>query len=512
MKHIRKFLFVTALLSLSTIIGIAFPVLAQDEEMTTYSSPDRSLSFPYPASWGIIQDNEQISVTTDTDPYDYYRQLEEGEFIVNIVLPDTLSQLDIESTTPPEEVLNILIPLLAEQDQIYGEVEAITIADESVPASRTMGMDDYGNDFALASLGFPAGTITIQAIGASGTLADSPAFDIIFNMSYVEPEPIDITNLQAITADNALSIGMVMDLSDPEYYLGYGSGFLTESGSFVVQNELVENDEYFVVLQLFNLIDDSNSVLVDFRDYEAFEWLSYVGTTPDGSQIVTSHGDGAVRWWNPETGEILNTVETGFASTRGFVISADNSMLAVETSTEDYESSVTLIDIASSEVIGTVTDGTFTLSSDGSMLIVGNNEGIFVYDTSTLESGDPIIVPEAEFDFELALSPDDSTLALATTDDVIAIYDMVTFEMTLSFVLENDRDYIEHLLYSPDGSMIIVAQRSEILFFDASTGDLLNSLRQSIGGAADILAISPDSTTLIYGGYDSLAVWGVAGE
>ena len=538
MKHLQNIVFLLVLVVLMIAIGILPASIAQDEDMSIYISADESLSFPYPSTWEVFESADGVNITTGFAPEESDRPLEDGEMMVSIADPQLLSQLGLATTAPPQDVLDVMLPIFENLGWTHDEPEPIMIGrNPPTPALLIEGTDNYGNDIAFVVIGFPAGTILVQAIGATGNLAgNSPAFDIIFNISYVERAPIEVANLQPINLDNAESIDSLVEFFDSDFFFGYGAGFMTPS-TIAVTNEIVADGEFFVMLQVIDLETQNIVDLVNFNDvfneFENNEWVSNVNAIPASNQIITSHDDGAVRWWDATTGELLNTLDTGFQRARDLVISADGTVLAVETNSiidGVGMTMVTIIDLTTNEIVGSVPDGTSStgrfndgdhaLNADGTMLIVSGAEGIYIYDTSDLAETEPAITSDVEFYPPIALSPDGNALAIQDINDAIHFYDLNTLEIVTSI----DDPYaslifppIEAMAFTSDGSVLVVADDAGFALVDASTGEAIRRVEQSLEGDGtaginmNIFTMSPDGTTIIYAGYQILTAWGISG-
>ena len=100
--------------------------------------------------------------------------------------------------------------------------------------------------------------------------------------------------------------------------------------------------------------------------------------------------------------------------------------------------------------------------------------------------------------FDLAISPDSSTIALGDFDQkTVRLFDMKTGRLLKTLDAPDD---IEEIRFSPDGSVLVAAAfNMNVLFWQTSTGKLLHSFDvDSVSGiGAAPFEISPDNQFLV---------------
>ena len=110
--------------------------------------------------------------------------------------------------------------------------------------------------------------------------------------------------------------------------------------------------------------------------------------------------------------------------------------------------------------------------------------------------------------YRVAYSPDGSLLAVASYD-FVEILDTDGYQTIR--VLRPDADQVRSIAFSPDGGLLAVATRaSGALVLDVATGDVVNRMRDSHGGA-NAVAFSPPGTEVATAAQDGTAVtWDLA--
>jgi WD40 repeat protein len=111
----------------------------------------------------------------------------------------------------------------------------------------------------------------------------------------------------------------------------------------------------------------------------------------------------------------------------------------------------------------------------------------------------------------VVLGPDGRTLAIASQDGTVALWEVVTGRERVRLRTGGDGP-LTALAYSPDGALVVAAGPDQTLWcWDALSGEQLGKRR---GDQADVrvLAFAPDGRKLVSGGRDgTLLLWDVAG-
>ena len=217
--------------------------------------------------------------------------------------------------------------------------------------------------------------------------------------------------------------------------------------------------------------DQTGEVVRSFPGHEGA--LTGVAFSPDGSELATTGADGALKVWDPTTGDLLTSVsERGRASGPSF--SGDGSLVAASwPRAQDDATFVRVLDRSSGRVL------TFN---------------------------------PADADGEYpALSPDGTKIAVAT-DSEPGIMKVIDLETGDSATLEGEAELgIQGIAWSPDGRYVAGGQfGSSVKVWEVETG----SMRFSLAGHTDSalwVDWSHDSTRLVTGGADATTrVWEIA--
>ncbi|HEX6399855.1 MAG TPA: WD40 repeat domain-containing protein, partial [Actinomycetota bacterium] len=224
----------------------------------------------------------------------------------------------------------------------------------------------------------------------------------------------------------------------------------------------------------------SGSGLIEIRDPETgglviprFEGhqgdINDVAFSPDGSRLATAGADGALKVWDPSTGELLANW-TGRGEVWGPSFDQDGTRLAA----------------------------------------TWNDEVVRVLD---VRRGNEVMSVGVEFAIDTALDPEGDRVAVMTYFGRISTYvlDVRSGKVSLRLDAQNCCAIPQSrgVAWSPDGRSIATTNEGAALVWDAAGGRLRHTLRGHTGAVLAV-AWSPDSSRLATGGSDGTAkVWEV---
>ena len=144
-------------------------------------------------------------------------------------------------------------------------------------------------------------------------------------------------------------------------------------------------------------------------------------------------------------------------------------------------------------------------SPDGKLIAVATPIGIWLYDAH-LQADLALLTDHTDDVYEVVFSPDGKTLASASQDSTVKLWDVATGHP--SHTLTDHTDAVYEVAFSPDGKTLASASRDgTVQLWDVATGHPSHTLT---GRHSDI-AFSPDGKTLASASTDStVQLWDVA--
>jgi WD40 repeat protein/tRNA A-37 threonylcarbamoyl transferase component Bud32 len=231
---------------------------------------------------------------------------------------------------------------------------------------------------------------------------------------------------------------------------------------------------------------------------------SWVLFSPDGKMVVSTNRDKTVTRWDVESATPLETLRGHSNFVQQPVFSPDGETLY----TVSHDGTAIAWDLTGDRRLGrpfTFThDRTFSttgydghpgrLSPDGRLIAVGLKEqGVALWDARKLT---PVGAPLLDTDGEvktLAFSPDGRTLA-AVTETMLTLWDVGSRSRLHEPLYAGNPSIVLAVGFSPDGATLATASSDRGLqLWDAATGEALDSL--GIGGASD-LSFSADGAMI----------------
>ena len=264
-------------------------------------------------------------------------------------------------------------------------------------------------------------------------------------------------------------------------------------------------------------------------------WVNSELFSPDGNYILTSNSDNVFRLWDTKTSS-LRTVIKGNSNYLLSAVFNPNGLSLVTSSLNKSSKKILLNQFTDSAKIwceeesdsiskifevpsgnlraelrghnSCITSAEF--SSNGEKILTASADGtIRIWNAN---NGKQLSIVN-DFGTSVSLarySPDCNSIITITDLQNMEIYDNITFERIkwgntniynatngeLEYTLKSFGENAYDALFSPNGKIIVTAARDSILFWDAKTGNLLNSIKQR-GNDIHNLEFSNDSKKII---------------
>jgi len=266
-------------------------------------------------------------------------------------------------------------------------------------------------------------------------------------------------------------------------------------------------------------IPDSRVVLALHHDGGVWN----VAYSPDGKHIATIGGDGTVKIWDAQTGQLLITLDS---QAGGIDYSPDGKRLAATSNYHNRYQTVKVWDATTGVELLTLAghkDGVYGLvfSPDGTRLVTTGADGTAkVWDAFT---GEDLLTLSGHGDqvFDVSYNRDGTRIATSGDDGFVRIWDASSGEQLLSLPFEEGQAFIRvafsfiSVAFTPDGGRIAASGPSDdpnwVKIWDAATGQLLFSGNLGHSSPPLGIAFSPDGRLAATAGLDQKArVWDTA--
>jgi WD40 repeat protein/DNA-binding SARP family transcriptional activator len=269
-----------------------------------------------------------------------------------------------------------------------------------------------------------------------------------------------------------------------------------------------------------------DSGVVDIRDAETGESvLSFPGHEPDvndvaysrdGSMLATTGDDGAVRVWDPLTGDEVSSFEDrGGDVVWGPSFSPDGARLAAAWPTEAL---VRVLDVSSGQVVSeieSVESFSTSFSPDGERIALGDYIEREVKVVDALSGAEVMTLGDHELDvFDVQWSPDGQWIAATLEDGKIRIWEAQTGQH--QFTLTGHSGVVSGLDWSPDSTRLATggADGTTRIWEVAPTGVRETTSLSSRGTRSGVQSVSfsPDGQRVLAGdhGVNGVTAWDIS--
>ena len=244
--------------------------------------------------------------------------------------------------------------------------------------------------------------------------------------------------------------------------------------------------------------------------------------TPSGKNLLTSwENSGVIRIWDVETGNQVQSIDTGTKRVRVFAVTSDGAKLVSVVSDDGF---VQVWDLAAATKLRqnkftAASTRSIGLSSNGRVVVMGAANGMIT--VMDIESGDELatLAGHQQGVDSLAFSSDGTLLASGSTDQTIRIWDTATWK--LQRILKGHDDAVtsvaflpkSHILASGGGKASYPLYSDEpqrIRIWNADTGMQIGAF-WGHGTNTSAISFAPDGQRLVSAHDDTtLLVWDVS--
>ena len=245
--------------------------------------------------------------------------------------------------------------------------------------------------------------------------------------------------------------------------------------------------------------------------------------SPDGHMLLSGAGNGIVRLWNVDSGQLIREIKADYTGVNNAVFSPDGrkfatvSCVIASINLGCLEVAIKLWDTNTGEFLQPLgfhkgSSLSIAFSPDGLVLIsAGEADGVQVLDTSTGRVKEEL---DGFFSYvwSVTISPDGHTLA-ETTSGIVLFWDISTRQILRKLEKDNEPFYV--VTFSPDGHILATAtSNGTIRLWDLSTYEVIRTLEAH--APLDNIVFSPDGKMLAsageipWDGQSTLCLWNTA--
>lgn len=298
-----------------------------------------------------------------------------------------------------------------------------------------------------------------------------------------------------------------------------GEPLQTINGFYGDLGDFSPDGKFLIEKQWFNgtiaLWDIGMGKIVSVLDRHTSSATS-VDFSQDGEFIVVGEYYGNVRLWSVQTGEIQKTFQ-GPSYIKDVSFSPDGQIVAatgIIYQGNDAEAKMQWWDISSGSSLyewqtalaSNLWEIAAVFSPDGktfAALSIGDNI-LRLWDTATRQIRYTFILVDDQSERGFAFTPDSQTIAIATSDRFVKFWDIYSGQQTRVFLsLPGDTEKVNHLVFSPDGHLLIAASYKTVWIADVEKKALITSFQFDHTYIRKI-AISPDGKILAFTSNDGI--------
>lgn len=241
--------------------------------------------------------------------------------------------------------------------------------------------------------------------------------------------------------------------------------------------------------------------------------IEFIAFSPNGNLLATS-SIFAVKIWDMETSKELCSLNLSGFNIQGIAFNANGTGLLVAN-----DGRVSLWDVASGKPMWTVSDviNPMAFGSDGKIFASANRTGLTIRDGNTGDKIRDLEVSGIEENPKIIFSPDNQSICVGADNGDLKIISVANGNVL--FNLPNQKQKIDHLIFSPDGKKLLSVTGDKIAVWNVNDGKLLRTITNTIEistgkpQSEDVggIAFSSDNQTIAItnGAYGKLRLWNI---
>jgi WD40 repeat protein len=210
--------------------------------------------------------------------------------------------------------------------------------------------------------------------------------------------------------------------------------------------------------------------------------ISSIQFSPNGKSFATAGSDNMVKLWNLETEKRQEFIQlpSSYSNSFNIKISSDSKTLAIVTSSQFEDDSMTFED--------------------------DNTNIVTLLDMKTKKELHPPFKGGRNKFYSVSYSPDGKTLASASADKTVKLWDVTTGKNIGT--IKGFQDKVYSVNYSPDGRTLATASLDKtVKLWDVATGKELKTLKEHQDGVYHV-SYAPDGKTLASASWDkTVKLW-----
>ncbi|EAZ90862.1 nSTAND1 domain-containing NTPase [Crocosphaera chwakensis] len=234
------------------------------------------------------------------------------------------------------------------------------------------------------------------------------------------------------------------------------------------------------------------------------DWVMNIDFHPNGQILASGGGDGTIKLWNLETGELIRTLKGQNDTISSISFNGNSKILA---SSSINHNIIEIWNLETGKVIRTLKEHnegvqSVSFSFDGKTLASGSNDNtIKLWDVKTGEvihtlkgHNEPIS--------SVSFSPNGKILASGSDDNTVKLWNLETGELIRTLKGHNDSGFVTSLSFSPNGQLLASgsngSKNGSIILWNIKTGQIIKNLENREVTIWSV-SFSPDGKSLASG-------------